>query len=38
MKQICAVSLTLALAVVASGCNTDDLSDAGHTFPHPRSV
>ena len=33
MKQICAVSLTLALAVVASGCNTDDLSDAGHTFP-----
>ena len=32
MKQIY-VALTLALAVVASGCNTDDLSDAGHTFP-----
>ena len=32
MKQIY-VALTLALAVVASGCNPDDLSDAGHTFP-----
>ena len=33
MKQICAVSLTLALAVVASGCNTDDLPDTVRTLP-----
>ena len=33
MKQICAASLTLALAVVASGCNTDDLSDTVRTLP-----
>ena len=33
MKQICAASLTLALAVVASGCSTDDLSDTVRTLP-----
>ena len=33
MKQICAASLTLALAVVASGCNTNDLPDRVRTLP-----
>ena len=33
MKQICAASLTLALAVVASGCNTNDLPDTVRTLP-----
>ena len=33
MKQICAASLTLALVVVASGCNTNDLPDTVRTLP-----
>ena len=33
MKQICAASLTLALVVVASGCNTNALPDTVRTLP-----